>query len=110
MMLGEGLPPPRLTQHSLLTVCPQSRTSLLASAVGAAQAALSQEASSCSEGSLLPATTTFSANERSGNAESKSQLAVCHLGLGILVLYLFLGRKLDGFISVQLKNLQGLSE
>ena len=52
----------------------------------------------------------FSANERSENAESVSQLDSYHLSLDILVLDLCLGRKLDGFISVQLKNLQGLAE
>jgi len=83
---------------------------LSASAAGAAQAPLSQEVSCCSKGSLLPATAVFSANERSENAESVSQLDSYHLSLDILVLDLCLGRKLDGFISVQLKNLQGLAE
>lgn len=86
-MLSEGLPPLWPTQHSLPTVCPQSRTrNLLVSAAGTAQATLSQEASCCSESSLLPATTLFSANEGSGNAESRSQLDIYHPGLDILVL------------------------
>lgn len=83
---------------------------MLVSAAGAAQAALSQEASCCSESSLLPATTVFSANEGSGNTESRSQLDIYHPGLDMLVLYLFLGGKLHGFISAPLKNLQGLTE
>lgn len=73
-------------------------------------AALSWEGSGCSRGSLLPAMSIFSINKGSGNAESKSQLDIYRVGLDILVLYLFLGGKLDGFISVQLKNLQVLAE
>lgn len=74
---------------------PQSRESnLLASVTHIAQVALFQDNSCCSKGSLLPARSVFSANERSRNADSKNQLDICNLDLGIPVFYLSLGRKL----------------